>query len=89
MSANRRQKLVPWYHVPKPRCVTITLAKTQCTFSAVYTDENGRILVCKAHGDMLILDGVKLSLLRERYINLHEERPPERPAAQAVKFQSA
>lgn len=30
----RKAKLQPWYHVAKPRCETLTLAKNQCHNSA-------------------------------------------------------
>jgi hypothetical protein len=51
----RTARQQPWYHQPLPRCITETVAKTQCTFSARYeiVGKPGAF-VCKTHGDMLL-----------------------------------
>jgi hypothetical protein len=71
---NRRQALAPWYHKPKDRCVTITLAQEQCSYSASYesVDDSGRIKACKVHADMLILDGVKMRQIKPAVINIQD-----------------
>lgn len=49
----RKGKLQPWYHVPRPQCDTITLAKERCLFSAKYTDRKTETIhLCKTHADM-------------------------------------
>ena len=49
----RTATLEPWYHVSPPQCITTTLAKRQCIFSARYTDvKTETIFLCKTHADM-------------------------------------
>lgn len=52
-SLNRVAKQQPWYHEPLPRCITTTLAKNQCIFSARFmAKDNPLIVLCKMHADM-------------------------------------
>lgn len=86
MSGRRKRTLVPWYHVPKPRCITVTIAKTRCTYSASYQTPDGQIQVCKIHADMLILEGVKLKPIRTRTIDLADDN---QRTLRSVPFRSA
>jgi hypothetical protein len=69
---SRTQKLTPWYHQPMERCVTITLAKEQCTYSASYVDETGRIKLCKTHRDMM--PDVFFKKITPKTIDIRDER---------------
>lgn len=78
-SSRRRAKLVPWYHVPKPQCITFTQANTQCRSSASYM-QVGRsdTVVCKTHRDILVLQrGFRFEPIRERFIDISVERPDD------------
>ena len=65
----RVQKLTPWYHEQMPRCITITLAREQCSYSAKYVDPTGRITVCKVHADMM--PDIVFKPLRPKRINIY------------------
>jgi hypothetical protein len=71
-NSNRVRRLTPWYHQQMSRCVTITLAKEQCTYSASYVDKSGRIQVCKTHRDMM--PDVFFKKIAPRTIDIRDEQ---------------
>lgn len=74
MNYRRRQTLVPWYHQPKPRCVTLTLAQERCTYSATFEDPAGRIQVCKIHRDMMPPE-IRFRLIKTTILDIRDDRP--------------
>jgi hypothetical protein len=77
--AQRRARLVPWYHVNKDRCGVDTIAGNQCKNSASYLARSGLngstedVPACKPHADILRMDPDKTWKIRpvkERFITL-------------------
>jgi hypothetical protein len=51
----RVAKYQPWYHQPRPRCNTTTLAQTQCIFSATHSGHpkgQPQVFLCTIHAQM-------------------------------------
>ena len=77
--AQRRAKLVPWYHVNKDQCGVDTVAGHQCKNSATFTARSGlngsteEVPACKPHADILRMDPErpwKIKRVKERFITI-------------------
>lgn len=81
----RSGRRVPWYHVPKPRCVTLTVAKERCANSASWEAvDNPRLQVCKTHMDMML--DVQFKRIRAVSVDIRDPETGGSRVMRSVKF---